>query len=381
RAVAQRERFAEQARLLYVALTRAKLQCHFVWGRFNLCEVSAASWILHPPAEDGTDPVAALTARQLGNAHLRADIAALTEAAPNAFAVADVPEPVRAIYQPAIPPAPPRAARVFSATIRRDWSIGSFTSLTAAMDAEARDYDRDASPAELAIAATGIHAFPRGMRAGTCLHEIFETLDFTDDDAIEPLVARKLAVFGFDRPEFREAAADCVRRTLAVELAPGLQLSAVSKSSRLNELEFHLPVGRLDPRRLAEVLGEPLSFTAFSGFLKGFIDLVFEHDRRFYIIDWKSNWLGATTNDYTPEAIAVEMRRHHYPLQYQLYCVALHRYLAQRLGAGYDHAQHFGGVFYLFLRGLDPARPELGILRDRPTLDRLTALDTLLTAN
>jgi exodeoxyribonuclease V beta subunit len=251
--------------------------------------------------------------------------------------------------------------------------------MTAAMDAEQRDYDRDASPAEPATVAAGMHAFPKGRRAGTCLHEIFEALDFTDDAAIEPLVARKLAVFGFDRPEFRDAAAGCIRRTLATELAPGLRLADVKRSARLNELEFHLPVGRLDARRLAEVLGEQLSFAAFSGFLKGYIDLVFEHSGRFYLVDWKSNWLGATAEDYTPDAMSAEMRRHHYAVQYHLYCVALHRYLAQRLGAAYDSARHFGGVFYIFLRGVDPARPALGIWRDRPARDRIATLDALLS--
>jgi exodeoxyribonuclease V beta subunit len=378
RAVLQRERLAEHARLLYVALTRAKLQCHFVWGSFNKCKVSAASWILHPPASEGGDPVAALEARELDDAQLRAGIEEIVQKVPGAFAVADVPDAVGARYLPPAAASAPRAARSFSGAIRRDWAIGSFTSLTAGMDAEQRDYDSSAAPAEPAVVATGIHAFPKGRRAGTCLHEIFETLDFTDDTAIEPLIARKLAVFGFDRPEFREAAVDCVRRTLATELSAGLRLADVPKSARLNELEFHLPVGRLDSRRLADVLGEQLSFAAFSGFLKGFIDLVFEHDGHFYIIDWKSNWLGTTADDYTPEAIAAEMRRHHYTVQYQLYCVALHRYLVQRLGEGYDFARHFGGVFYIFLRGIDPARPELGVLRDRPTLDRINALDTLL---
>ena len=378
RARTEHEQLAEQARLLYVALTRAKLQCHFVWGRFNKCANSAASWILHPPGGAVADAVPTLQARTLEDATLRDDLATLTAPWPDAFAIADVPELRRLRFQSAVAAVPPRHARMFSGEIRRDFAIGSFSSLTAHASEDARDYDRDSTPSEPAVPATGIHAFPRGRRAGTCLHEIFEKLDFTEDQDVDPLVQRKLEVFGFGRPELRAAVVANVRATLTVELDPGVRLGEVRMEQRLNELEFHLPIGRLDSAGLQRVLGETLAFSALTGFLKGFIDLVFEHGGKFYIADWKSNWLGTTADDYTQEAVAAEMRRHHYGVQYHLYSVALHRYLARRVPA-YDYAQHFGGVFYVFLRGVDPSRPELGIFRDRPPIERITALDALLS--
>jgi exodeoxyribonuclease V beta subunit len=372
------ENLAEQTRLLYVALTRAKLQCHFVWGRFNLGENSAAAWVLHPPAGAASDAVRTLKDRELDDATLRADLSSLAATVPGGFEVGDIPEPRRLRYQPPVSAAPPWQARIFTGEIRRDFAIASFTSLTANATHDERDYDRQSGPAEPVVAAAGIHAFPRGMRAGTCLHEIFEKLDFTDATAIEPLVQRKLEVFGFGRPDLRAAVAANVQAALAVELEPGLRLAMVKSAARFNELEFHLPVGRLNATALERVLGESLSFAELTGFLKGFIDLVFEHAGKFYIADWKSNWLGTTADDYTAEAIAAEMRRHHYGVQYQLYSVALHRYLTRRI-PDYDHATHFGGVFYIFLRGVDPARPELGIFRDRPSLARIAALDALLS--
>ncbi len=378
RALTEHEQLAEQARLLYVALTRAKLQCHFVWGRFRKCENSAASWILHPPGGAVADAVPTLQARTLEDATLRSDLTALTAPWPDAFAIAEVPALRRLRFQSAVAAVPPRQARVFSGEIRRDFAIGSFSSLTAHASEDARDYDRDSTPSEPTVPATGIHAFPRGRRAGTCLHEIFEKLDFTDDPEVESLVQRKLEVFGFGRPEFRAAVVGNVRATLAVELDSGVRLGEVRMEQRLNELEFHLPIGRLDSAGLQRVLGETLAFSALTGFLKGFIDLVFEHGGKFYIADWKSNWLGTAADDYTQEAIAAEMRRHHYGVQYHLYTVALHRYLARRV-PGYDYTQHFGGVFYVFLRGVDPARSELGIFRDRPPIERITALDALLS--
>lgn len=81
--------------------------------------------------------------------------------------------------------------------------------------------------------------------------------------------------------------------------------------------------------------------------LKGFIDLVFRHDGRYYLLDYKSNWLGEDREAYTQQAMIQAMRLHRYDLQYQLYSLALHRYLRHRI-ADYHYERHFGGVIYLF---------------------------------
>jgi len=120
-----------------------------------------------------------------------------------------------------------------------------------------------------------------------------------------------------------------------------------------------------------------LEFEAVNGFVKGYLDLALRWDGRFYIVDWKSNWLGAQVEDYRPEALARVMARQFYTLQYHLYTVALHRYLQMRL-PGYEYERHFGGVRYLFLRGLDPARPELGVFGDRPAAAWVTKLSASL---
>ncbi|MEO5718753.1 MAG: hypothetical protein ABIR29_09305, partial [Chthoniobacterales bacterium] len=101
-----------------------------------------------------------------------------------------------------------------------------------------------------------------------------------------------------------------------------------------------------------------------NGFMNGFIDLTFEHGGRFYFADWKSNWLGPDPRAYGARALAAEMERHFYTLQLCLYSVALHRYLGVRK-PGYDFERHFGGGFYIFLRGLDPAQPKQGIYFQR----------------
>ena len=108
--------------------------------------------------------------------------------------------------------------------------------------------------------------------------------------------------------------------------------------------------------------------------MKGFMDLVFRFDGRFYLVDWKSNLVGDRPEDYRVEALARVMAERFYVLQYHLYTVALDQYLRLRLPA-YDYDEHFGGVFYIFLRGVDPdLGPEYGIFRDRPAGELVEAL-------
>jgi exodeoxyribonuclease V beta subunit len=109
-----------------------------------------------------------------------------------------------------------------------------------------------------------------------------------------------------------------------------------------------------------------LGFIAPAEFVKGFIDLVFRHDGRFYLADYKSNWLGDHAADYRLAPMVGSMREHHYFLQYHLYVLALHRWLALRV-PDYDYERHFGGVYYLYVRGMSPEHePGTGVFFDRP---------------
>ncbi len=110
--------------------------------------------------------------------------------------------------------------------------------------------------------------------------------------------------------------------------------------------------------------------------LKGFIDLVFCWQGKYYLLDYKSNWLGEQSEAYTQTAMAQAMISHRYDLQYQLYSLALHRYLRHRL-PDYDYQRHFGGVFYLFLRGIDGSASDNGIFYTRPDAHLITSLDRL----
>ena len=182
---------------------------------------------------------------------------------------------------------------------------------------------------------------------------------------------------------------DTLEKTLRVPLGEdGFTLSQVSRPSRLSELEFIFPITALTTERLRKVFQmeelplaiDRLQFAPANGFMKGFIDLVFEHEGRFYFVDWKSNWLGADSASYTPESVATEMARHFYNLQLGIYAVALHRYLERRL-PDYEYEKNFGGAFYIFLRGIDPSKQNNGIFSTRPPRKFVEQLNEIFHGN
>jgi exodeoxyribonuclease V beta subunit len=161
----------------------------------------------------------------------------------------------------------------------------------------------------------------------------------------------------------------------------------------LNELEFYFPLRRTGARELRDALAralpasgeralpsvlDRLQFRPLDGYMKGVMDLVFRFDGRFHIVDWKSNFLGGQVTDYARASLQRPMEEHFYTLQYTLYTLALHQYLKRRI-PGYSYAAHFGEVFYIFLRGVDPsAGPQYGIYKDRPREEAIDALAAAL---
>ncbi len=350
------ERLAEQMRLLYVALTRAKHECHVVVGEFNKCEYSAMRTLLNAAGKSTLD------------------VSRFAKAKPDCFAVLPPPDADGAQWQPPQSETSAPHARTFHANIEKNWRILSFSGLTEGSENEGADRDAGTS-IKPDVPLAGVHALPRGKRFGNCLHAIFEHLDFTDLTTLDTLVEHSLTSHGMDTA-YRSALSACVAHTLDAELLPGLHLRNVPPGATLRELEFHLPAGRLTAEKLSDFTSAGLRFEPRQGILKGYMDIIFENEGVFHIADWKSNWLGADETAYTQEAMKTEMVRHRYDLQWQLYAVALRRWLRHRLGPGGE--KRLGTVFYIFARGVHPSQQELGILRITPQSARLDALDAVL---
>ena len=350
----EEESRAELLRQFYVALTRARHRCAMVWRAAAKEDKSAPSYLLESSA--------ALPEEIASNENI---------------AIAPLPEATATHWQPANGGSEtPLRPRVFTGTIDRSWGIASFTRLISGREADELDEGpliEVATAEEAAAVAEGIHAFPKGMRAGTCLHEILELVDFTKPVAASEIVERRLRAYSIET--FDEVIAENIRVLSTLPLVSETDrftLADVPNEKRKAELEFSFPIDSLTTARLAQVLELPEvalrlgrhQFQMMNGFMNGSIDLTFEHGGRFYFADWKSNWLGLNTRAYHADAIAAEMRRNFYTLQLCLYSVALHRYLRVRK-PDYDFERHFGGAFYIFLRGIDLTEPKNGVYFQR----------------
>jgi exodeoxyribonuclease V beta subunit len=397
------EEMSEKLRLLYVALTRAVYRCHVVWGNVRNARdktdgfhSSALAWLLHggPVAEAG-DPLAALADRlaEADTPFIEGELRRFAERAPGCAAV-------RYAETGAVRYRPPRTEAESSLAVhdfgRRalypSWRMSSFSGLTTGRHSEAPDYDLLPEPASGEDPGDSMFAFPRGARAGSCLHAILEEWDFAcrDSGRLGDLTARKLKAHGIDE-RWTSTVRESIENLLAAPLdRNGLKLADVSASRRLVEMEFTYALAGGDAHRLRRILADPahgcdpryaeaarlLDFHHIAGFMKGYIDLVFEADGRYYLADYKSNWLGNAYSDYVPDRLIDAMAREHYYLQYLIYTVALHRYLKLRL-PNYDYETHFGGVYYLFLRGIGPKK-KTGIYWNRPGLGLVEGLEGML---
>ncbi|HAO31934.1 MAG TPA: exodeoxyribonuclease V subunit beta [Candidatus Competibacter sp.] len=405
RPLARHEEMAENLRLFYVALTRAKQRCYLVWGKIKDAGTAPPAWLLHhPPAAGPSQDALDVTRKRfegLTPGAFLGDVQAAFAAA-EGVAVSALPRESGQRYQPPSVVEPESRARPWTGTLMDSWRVGSFSALATGQSGELPDYDMAAvyekplEPLEPSIPAPGVSIFdfPRGARAGTCLHAIFERWDFTQRDRarLEELVAKTLKNHGLDPLAWTAAVSDMVEKVLATPLdANGLRLAWIAPAQRLDELEFYYPINNLKDEALRRVLArhgravgplretvERLEFSPLRGYMKGFIDLVFEAQGRFYLADYKSNWLGPEPAAYRRARLDEAMAREAYLLQYLIYSIAVHRYLRLRV-PNYDYERHFGGVFYFFLRGMDPqVGPECGVFQDRPTLALITALDELM---
>jgi len=394
--LARREALAESLRLLYVALTRGKHRTYLIWGAFKDAGDGALHYLLHPGAESSRGQVT------LKDNELLADLERLAESSGGGIEVLTMPAADREEFRPPVTDTADYGCREFSGNVESDWRVASFTSLSTRVHHAAELPDRDEAGADQPQAATtgeqgeptGIFAFDKGAKAGIFLHEIFEKADFTaPPEALSALTEELLTRHGYPS-HWRETVAGMVESVLKAPLGEsGFSLDMIGNDRRLSELEFFFPLAAVTSERLRHAVAalsgsllpvdlaslfSRLSFSPVKGMLRGFVDLVVEHDGRYYILDWKSNHLGNRVTDYDQAGMRREMERHLYPLQYLLYTVALDHYLRLRI-ADYDYDRHYGGIFYIFLRGVDGTGH--GIFADRPPKALIAELSAALTGS
>jgi exodeoxyribonuclease V beta subunit len=384
-----RARLEEDLRLLYVALTRAR---HFLWMGVaavaarkkgeNQLHYSALGYLL-----GGGEPIAASLLRARFE-QVRGDVDGIelqTLAAPEGCTML-----ARVEQRPELV-----EAAKFEARFERDWTVGSFTSLArhaVAAPASAQDETllEDGGTADAAgrIEDAPWHRFPRGSVPGNFLHAQLEWIGqegfaIVDDANFEERLTRSI-----ERAGWANRGDDAIAwlRQIATTPLPPLDAPLAAIGAPVPEMEFWFPSERLDvgaldrlcrERLLGGVARPYLPSRALHGMLKGFADLVFEHEGRYWVLDYKSNALGPGDGAYTQAAMTAAMAAHRYDIQGAIYLLALHRLLRTRLGPAYDPARQLGGAVFLFLRGIaNPATRGCRLLE--PDIVLLDGLDQLL---
>ena len=370
----------ERMRVAYVAMTRAESLLYVV---------TAKDWKKDQKEEGDFSPVALLLRSEGINVLssgsdplVRSEILADDDIT-GVYHKAEVPEELRTVSQ-----------WPDGKSIVQRWSIQSYSGLTKGTSHALIPSEKDD------VIATGIFAFPKGPDAGTSLHTIFEKIDFIDAGNMDNHVPEpmKVLVEGIltdsgmtprKEPELVQSALQMVRNVMQTPV-PGLpadfRFGKLRKEDRIHELEFYLAAGHPDISRepitekdLTTILGEDSGRIAkgksIRGFLNGFIDVVFRHGDKWYIVDWKSNHLGNTTERYNTTALQSAMKQHNYYLQYHFYTVALHKYLKAVSNNTLTYDANFGGVIYVFLRGVDSAGNGFYVHRpERAVIEKLEVL-------
>jgi exodeoxyribonuclease V beta subunit len=398
------ERLAEDLRLLYVALTRAQHACWL--GVADLKRGNTNGSILHRSALgyllDGGQPLAESLAlghwlQALADGQTTVRVAAIPAPTAETFSA---PRSEAALSKPRMP----------RRSARENWWIASYSALRIGDTiTDSGDQSPDSPQAqklfdderldpqaarETPASGGDIHRFPRGPNPGTFLHGLLEWAGekgfaeaAADHDALEKMVAQRC-----NRRDWKgwiNTLTDWLGHllTLPMRLAadePAVALSDLNQPNQYRvEMEFWFACSRVDVARMDALVrrythnGAPRAAAetvSLNGMFKGFIDLTFEHQGRYYVADYKSNWLGVDDDAYTAQAMENSILDNRYDLQYVLYLLALHRQLKARL-SDYDYDRHMGGALYLFVRGSHGASQ--GAWFTRPPRELIEGLDLM----
>ena len=388
------ETFAEELRLLYVALTRAKYQMAFALPTQFDKKWNALHYVLSQ-GEIGKEialsaPKDTETLLQTFKEKMQDNVEICTRPNLEAFPALSINTKNDELK-----------AAEFTGNIEQDWRITSFTSIEQAhrrqhyftesagkkhtVFDDAKDYDSqnaiEISTALLNENESSILDLPRGKQVGTALHRHFENCYFSDLANTEEIDKLRQSL-QLDET-FTEPLQNWLQQISHTPLSNeiGIALADLANKDCIKEMPFYLAIREhFDVEAFNHALkahhhlpSEPLQFEQIQGIVRGSIDLVFRHNGKYYLVDYKSNFLGSTLADYNQEALKKEMLHSHYDWQYLIYTLALHRYL-QSVVPHYDYARDFGGVFYLFLRGMN-GEPQSGVFYDRPSVELITELD------
>ncbi|BCL61128.1 RecBCD enzyme subunit RecB [Desulfomarina profundi] len=371
------EEMAEELRLLYVTLTRATIRSYVMWadvkkGRsVNDSFESALGYLLFPQ----------------GRCSSEEQVVELEKRCRQGVSCLVVPSDIPAVsWKPAVQGTELSVKEVSAKNLHTDWQMSSYSSLTGLSEYGQEQKTEGTGKAE-EVQAIPVPGLPAGPQFGNIVHDILETIPFhvltqPVDCAGEILVICRKYGIHLEAELLYRLLQNCV----TTPVCPGnrgkkFTLGSLPEQDLLKEMEFYFQMSRVDTQFINSVLaGEPtvipLGRKKMEGYLTGLMDLVCEFEGRFYIVDYKTNYLGDTLADYCGEKLIQAMASHNYGLQFWIYSVVLHRYL-KNIVPSYSYQEHFGGVFYLFVRGMVPETVNSGVFFTLPDSRKIKVLERI----
>lgn len=408
------EAYAETIRLLYVAVTRAENRCYVFTTPFDKYALSplgkTLQWQAEQDIEQSLQQLMAKSPQSIDVKQVSFDAIDI-----NVYQLENL-----SLSNTSLP-----QVSKFKGKIERDWWLSSFSALSRNLrHSGVSTPDRDTELlADVGINLTNQTKLPlrfqlaKGAHSGNLLHDILEHSDFVAtyesvshwQESIKwPLVKYGELAAGFTEYDLISWLDEIVATPLFSDPLIATQVGEVDLASNdnfcladigmhqtLRESEFYFPMEEANINTLAKLLTDHRSSTlvdpnavyginpvrlpsyqSLKGMMHGFIDLVFEQNGKYYVCDYKSSHLGDNFTDYNHHALRNNIEQNYYDLQYLIYSLALHRYLQQNV-PDYNAAQHFGGIYYLYLRGMtnDKKYSGAGVYFRKILLDELTALD------
>jgi exodeoxyribonuclease V beta subunit len=371
------EQLQEDLRILYVAVTRAQYACWLGIASIDRLEKSAIGHLI----------------KNISNLET-------VKGQCNSIGIVNLPDPSNDKFISPTQNDSKSTVRESIVNTRENWWAASYSALkhdykkqsgeeaepaTAQENTHADDDDDNKESSVEASENSNVYALPKGAKPGVLIHSLFEKCgDYgfafvhkNQDWRTETI--KNIFSDNLWNNEKRIVIDNALPTWLEMPLVENARFIDLAKSSYKNELEFLIGADFVDVETLDSLITQSvfnneqrpaLEKNQLNGFLKGFIDLVFCHENKYYILDYKFNHLGNSAEDYNEIKIREAMLKHRYDLQFSLYLLALHRLLKIRLGDSYDYDTHIGGAIYVFLR----ANAKIS---NKPSREFIEQLDTL----
>lgn len=392
------ESVSEEVRKAYVAITRAKYQCRIIWGSHTESHLSGMGGMMLGKEflEINLNNKLGERGKQIKPTIIIDRISAVQMEYPEYISLKKISE-----YQKRT-----ETVKLFDQTeavsgfqpyngpveIHPGRRLDSFSSLSShSGDASQPDYDQTLDSYVSFLQSSSeqksvqnIFTFPKGATAGTAIHKLFEHENFefatADQTNLVPIAEEILEQYSYSKEW--SGVLQKMMRDVAGSKIGDLDLSRVERSDEIREMEFHFPSTDPDLDEILNIIrndsSSEMKQNSIQNYLTGFIDLTVRQDGKYYILDYKSNYLGDQIEDYEPEKLREEIKSANYDMQYHIYTVALKKYLSARI-PDFDYDRDFGGVAYLFVRGMR-AGFDGGIWCVKPKKEVINRLEKYLTS-